>query len=168
MNTLKIRKLSCFALGMLIFGYAEQHCSSAKGRWLKIALVLHPQITAFCSSPPHPAWQHQANHIVSMPDTFCEHTLVWMRSRFWRKGNTTDEGGNCTARAERSDLCKEGASRKKRLALCREQRQTHRGGEGDVHRPQARSDWEKDGQSWCAGVLVSVTTIHPTGASGLR
>lgn len=57
---------------------------------------------------------------------------------------------------------------KQRLAFCREQRQTHRGGEGDVHLPQVRSDWEKEGQSWCAGVSVSVTMIDPTGASGLR
>lgn len=37
--------------------------------------------------------------------------------------------------------------RKQRSVLGREQRQTHRGGEGNVHLPQARSDREKDGQS---------------------
>lgn len=36
---------------------------------------------------------------------------------------------------------------KQRSALGREQRQTHRRAEGDLHLPQARSDWEKDGQS---------------------
>lgn len=99
--------------------------------------------------------------IISVPDALCEHTCAEWGIESWRKENPTDEGRNCTAR--RWELwfvqgrC-QWESRDKRLAESKD-----RGGEGDVHLLQARSDQEKDGQIWSAGV-----STDPQCASGLR
>lgn len=170
-NTLKIHNLTLFASWMLISKYAEliwQHCSCVKGSWLKIALMLHLQITTICSSPPPPAWQCQADRVIPMMsgDALLGTHLCWVRNR------VLEERGSCRRGRELRWERRRGVIYagkvpvgKQRLALDGEQRVV---GEDDVHLPQARSDLEKDGQRWGAGVLMSGPLLDPPCASGLR
>lgn len=168
-NTLKIHNLTFFASWMLISKYAEliwQHCSCVKGSWLKIALTLHLQITTICSSPPPPAWQCQADRIIPMMsgNALLSTHLCWMRNSPGGKGIPQTRVGIALGENERSDLCREGAGGKAEIGTWRRAKSS---GEDDVRLPQARSDLEKDGQSWGAGVLMSVPLLDPPCASGL-
>lgn len=70
---------------------------------------------------------------------------------------------------ERSDVHRKVPVGKQRATPGREQTQTHRGVESNVHLPQARSDWEKVAQIRGAGVLVSVPTcLRPWTTSGCK
>lgn len=126
--TLKIHNLTLFASWMLISKYAEliwQHCSCVKASWLKIALMLHLQITTICSSPPPPAWQCQADRVIPMMsgDALLSTHLCWVRNRVPEERGSRRRGWELHWERMRAVICAGKVPvRKQRLALDGEQR----------------------------------------------